>query len=84
MGLTCNEEAEWRAEWRAERHETARFGGCAVVHVARRARLPETKPHVGRQTSTKHQQETTIKREAIASLAPERADVGDGAAEGFF
>ena len=47
MGLTCNEEAEWRAEWRAERHETARFGGCAVVHVARReGGIPATK-HCG-------------------------------------
>ena len=44
MGLTCNEEAERRAEWRAERHETARFGGCAVVHVARReGGIPPTK-----------------------------------------
>jgi len=60
MGLTCNEEAEWRAEWRAERHAAAL--AISPEREARvreadalagvRARLPETKPHTGRQTHT--------------------------------
>ena len=75
MGLTCNEEAERRAEWRAERptpflvvspeREARVREADALAGV--RARLPETKPHTGRQTST-HKVTTSVTSKSKRTL----------------